>query len=130
MDMNMNPWLARVYIIALIFVGSVSYTVAAYYHLKIENWTFLKAFAIALPLILIEYQFSIRGNHHAHETLKMNAVQITLITMAFYFINAWILNKVVLKKHKIVVWREVGVLGLLVCAVVLSAAGTDESIVP
>jgi uncharacterized protein (DUF486 family) len=118
----------RAYVILLIFIGSVSYTVAAYYHLRIENWTFLKAFAIALPLILIEYQFSIRGNHHAHESLRMNAVQITLLTMAFYFINAWVLNKFILKKHAIVWWRELGVLGILVAAVLLSATGTNDGI--
>jgi|APGre2960657373_1045057.scaffolds.fasta_scaffold49708_3 uncharacterized protein (DUF486 family) len=121
--------LVRAYVILLIFIGSVSYTVAAYYHLRIEKWTFLKAFAIALPLILIEYQFSIRGNHHAHDTLKMNAVQITLLTMAFYFINAWVLNKFILKKHAIVWWREIAVFILLVSAVVLSAMGTTEAVV-
>lgn len=94
------------FIIGCIFIGSVSYTVAAYYHLKLEKWSFLKAFAIALPLILIEYQFSIRGNFNAKHILNMNAVQITLITMTFYFINSWILNYFFLKA-RVVWWREV-----------------------
>jgi uncharacterized protein (DUF486 family) len=106
--------------ILFIFIGSVSYTVAAYYHLSLTNWTFLKAFAIALPLILIEYQFSIRGNHYAYSLLKMNAVQITLLTMTFYFINSWILNYFILKKHAVVWWREVTAFILIVLAMSLS----------
>jgi uncharacterized protein (DUF486 family) len=98
-------WREWVFIIGLIFVGSLSYTVAAYYHLKLEHWSFVKAFAIALPLILIEYQFSIRGNYEAKNLLKMNAVQITIMTMSFYFINAWMLNYFFLKAP-VIWWRE------------------------
>ena len=65
----------------------------------------MKAFAIALPLILIEYQFSIRGNYEAKNLLKMNAVQITIMTMSFYFINAWMLNYFFLKAP-VIWWRE------------------------
>lgn len=95
----------KLFIILLIFLGSLAYTTAAYYHLKIKNWTFAKALLIAIPFILIEYQFSIRGNYHAHNILKLNALQITLLTMTFYFINAWLLNYFVLK-NKVVWWRE------------------------
>jgi uncharacterized protein (DUF486 family) len=95
-----------VFIISLIFLGSISYTLAAYYHLKLHNWSFLTAFAIALPLILIEYQFSMRGNHGAKTILGLNIVQITLMTMAFYFINSWLLNYFVIKQP-VVWWREV-----------------------
>ena len=65
----------------------MSYTIAAYYHLKLRNWSFLTAFAIAIPFILVEYQFSIRGNRAAKDVLRLNAVQITLVTMTFYFIQ-------------------------------------------
>jgi uncharacterized protein (DUF486 family) len=106
--------------ILFIFIGSVSYTVAAYYHLSLTNWTFPKAFAIALPLILIEYQFSIRGNHYANTMLKMNAVQITLLTMSFYFVNAWVLNYFFLRKHAVVWWREITAFILIVVAMGLS----------
>ena len=95
-----------IFVIGLIFIGSVSYTIAAYYHLKLTNWSFLTAFAIALPLILIEYQFSIRGNYAAQHVLGLNAIQITLITMSFYFVNVWILNYFFLKQP-VVWWREV-----------------------
>ena len=94
-----------VFILGLIFLGSVFYTVAAYFHLKMEQWDFMKAFLIAVPFLLIEYQFSLRGNYYAKEHLLMNAVQITLLTMIFYFFNAWILNYFFLKQP-IVWWRE------------------------
>lgn len=93
------------FILGLIFLGSVSYTIAAYFHLKLEQWTFLKAFLIAVPFLLIEYQFSLRGNYYAKKHLLMNAVQITILTMIFYFFNAWLLNYFVLKQP-MVLWRE------------------------
>jgi dipeptide/tripeptide permease len=93
------------FILSLIFIGSVSYTIAAYFHLKLEQWTFLKAFLIAVPFLLIEYQFSLRGNYYAKKHLLMNAVQITILTMIFYFFNAWLLNYFVLKQPMIW-WRE------------------------
>ena len=98
-------WLHWVFIIGLIYIGSVSYTIAAYYHLKIKNWSFALAFALAVPLILIEYQFSIRGNRAASHVLQLNAVQITTLTMTFYFINSWLLNYFFLKQP-VVWWRE------------------------
>ena len=94
-----------VFILGLIFLGSVSYTVAAYFHLKMEKWDFLKAFLIAVPFLLIEYQFSLRGNYYAKQHLMMNAVQITILTMIFYFFNAWILTHFFLKQP-LVWWRE------------------------
>lgn len=78
---------------------------AAYFHLKMEQWDFMKAFLIAVPFLLIEYQFSLRGNYYAKQHLLMNAVQITLLTMIFYFFNAWILTYFFLKQP-IVWWRE------------------------
>lgn len=98
-------WWHYFFILGLIFLGSLSYTVAAYFHLKLEKWTFLKAFLIAVPFLLIEYQFSLRGNYYAKKHLMMNVVQITILTMIFYFFNAWLLNHLVLK-HPIVWWRE------------------------
>jgi membrane protein YdbS with pleckstrin-like domain len=107
------------FIIGLIFIGSISYTIAAYYHLKLTNWSFLTAFAIALPLILIEYQFSIRGNFAAKHILNLNAIQITLLTMTFYFINSWILNYFFLK-HPVIWWRETLAFIAIIIAFLLS----------
>jgi hypothetical protein len=35
----------------------------------------------------------------------MNVVQITIVTMIFYFFNAWLLNHIVMK-DPIVLWKE------------------------
>jgi uncharacterized protein (DUF486 family) len=86
-------------------MGSVFYTMAAYLHLKMDEWTFLKALLIAIPFVFIEYQFSLRGNYYAKQHLLMNTVQITVLTMIFYFFNAFLLNYFVLQ-HPVVVWRE------------------------
>lgn len=121
-----NPsLLAWIYILGLIFLGSVSYTIAAYYHLKLDNWSFLTAFAIAIPLILIEYQFSIRGNFYANEILQLNALQITVLTMTFYFINVWALNYFVLKQP-IIWWRE---LLAFMCIILAFLLATNRRIV-
>ena len=93
------------FILGLIFIGSVTYTIAAYFHLKLENWTFMKAFLIAIPFLFIEYQFSLRGNYYAKTHLLMNPVQITILTMIFYFVNAWLLTYFFLKLP-VVWWRE------------------------
>lgn len=75
------------------------YTFASYYHLKFkgENWTFLKAFLLAMPLVAVEYIFSLNGNHFAHTWLNMSAKNILILTMCFYFINLHLLNTFVLK---------------------------------
>lgn len=115
-----NPSLYHnIYIFILIFLGSVAYTFASYYHLKMNNWTFTKALLIAIPIVLIEYQFSLRGNFLASTILSMNAVQIALITMTFYFINTWLLNYFLLK-HPIVWWREILAFTLIILAFVVT----------
>ena len=98
-------WWHWVFILGLIFTGSVSYSVAAYFHRKMEEGDLLKAVLIGVPFLLIEYQFSLRGNYYAKQHLLMNAVQITILTMIFYFFNAWILTYFFLKQP-IVWWRE------------------------
>jgi uncharacterized protein (DUF486 family) len=117
-------WKEWLFIIGMIFIGSVSYTIAAYYHLKIKNWSFLMAFAIAIPLILIEYQFSIRGNHAAKDILNLNAIQITLITMAFYFVNSWVINMLFLKQ-KVIWWRETLAFVCIIAAFLLSTTSRN-----
>jgi uncharacterized protein (DUF486 family) len=93
-------------IISLIYIGTVFYVIASYYHLQIKNWTLLKSLIIAIPIVLCEYQFSLRGNYLAHNVLKLNSIQIVLITMVFYFINAWLLNYFILKNN-VIWWREI-----------------------
>ena len=119
---NSPSWWHWIFVLGLIFIGSVAYTIAAYYHLKMEQWTFLKAFLIAVPFLLIEYQFSLRGNQYARTHLNMNAVQITILTMIFYFFNAWILNLFVLK-HPMVWWREISAFFFILMAFLITTRG-------
>jgi len=102
---NALGYIEIITIFMMIYLGTALYIIASYYHLKIKNWTFLKALVLALPIVLCEYQFSLRGNYLANTILKFNAVQIVLITMIFYFINAWLLNIFVLKQS-VIWWRE------------------------
>lgn len=81
--------------IILIFCGTLFYVGASYIHLGIKEWTFAKALSIAIPLVLIEYIFSLNGNKLAH-TNGWSSSNIMLMTMCFYFINIIILNKVYL----------------------------------
>ena len=102
--------------ILFIYIGTWFYTLAAYLHLKLgDSWTVLRALSIAIPLVLIEYQFSIRGNHAANTIHKLNVLQILIITLCFYFVNLWLLNVFILK-NPIIWWREI------VCFVFILAA--------
>lgn len=110
-----------IFIFGLIFAGSVAYTIAAYYHLKLDDWSFTKGLLIAIPMVLIEYMFSIRGNHYAKAILNLNAIQITLLTVTFYFINAWALNYFVLKQN-VIWWREMIAFVFIILAFLVTTA--------
>jgi uncharacterized protein (DUF486 family) len=106
-------------ILSLIYIGTIFYTLAAYYHLKIKDWTIIKALSLAIPLVIIEYSFSLRGNRQANQILNMNVLQILIITMTFYFINAWLLNYFLLK-NKLNVMREIISFILIIAAFYIS----------
>lgn len=80
---------------ALIYVASCFYVLAQYYHLHLTHWSFLKALLIALPLVIIEYSFSLNGNKLANQT--MSPPQILSMTIGFYVLNVIILNILVFK---------------------------------
>ena len=103
----------------LIYIGTVFYTIAAYFHLKLKNWTFIIAYAIALSCVIMEYQFSLRGNYYASHILNINPVQILIVTTCFCFINVMILNFFVLK-YPIKLWREFLSLLLIIAAIIVS----------
>jgi hypothetical protein len=84
--------------IFFIYLGTLFYVTASYFHLSIRNWTFLTAFLIALPLVCIEYQFSLRGNRAAVDSHAMNPIQVLIVTLCFYFVNLWLLNYFVLSR--------------------------------
>ena len=85
---------------SLIFLGTIFYTIASYYHLSYnKNWTFLKALAIAIPFVLIEYTFSLRGIHHSYKYLNHSTSTILIITIIFCFISMWLFNYFILKNR-------------------------------
>jgi len=107
-------------VLALIYVGTIFYTMAAYYHLYMkDNWTFAKAYLLAAPFVLMEYIFSLRGNHYAVKILDWSPLQILVVTTAFYFINIWILNKLVIKQ-KTNVLRELVAILMVIGAFIVS----------
>jgi len=112
----MKYTLKNIGILFLIYVGTIFYTLAAYYHLTFGNkWRFIDAFLVAIPLVVIEYTFSLPGNHYANLILKLSAQNILTITVCFYFINLWLLNYFVLK-HKVNMIREIVAFILIIMA--------------
>jgi hypothetical protein len=104
--MNNNLLSDKIKILLLIYIGTIFYALASFFHLSIKEWSFKKAFLIAMPLVAIEYIFTLNGNKKANEILKFNPLQILLITMSFYFINIWLLNYFIIK-NKINPIREI-----------------------
>ena len=112
--MNFN--IKTIGIVSLVYIGTIFYTFAAYYHLKYKtNWTFAKAFILAIPFVLIEYMFSLHGNHYANTVIGMSAQSILIMTVCFYFCNLWLLNYFVLK-HTVNAWREIIAFTLVIMA--------------
>jgi hypothetical protein len=73
---------------------------------------------IAIPIVCIEYFFSLQGNKNLNKN-NVNPVSIVIVTMCFYFINTWILNYFVIK-NKINTGRELLSFILIIIAFVLS----------
>ena len=103
-----------------VYIGTVMYTLASYYHLSLKDWSFFKALKIAIPLVLIEYTFSLRGNRILNDTFNINPIEILLITMCFYFVNTWLLNYFVIK-NKLTTAKEIISFILILMAFYLSS---------
>lgn len=119
--MNLKSVFLYAGILLLIYTGSVCYVLASYYHLKLgENWRFFTALAIAIPIVLVEYTFSLHGNHYANKYLDLTALDILIITMCFYFVNLWVLNRFVLKHRPHKIWMEIVAFILIIIAFVIT----------
>ena len=103
-----------------IYIGTIFYVLASYYHLSIQDWSLKKALILAIPFVCIEYFFSLRGNRQLNEIHNINAIEILLITMCFYFINMWLLNYYVIK-NKVNLAKEVLSFILILSAFYLSS---------
>lgn len=112
-----------------IYIATLFYTLASYYHLTLKEWNIRKALFIAIPLVIIEYMFSLRGNHSLNEDFKINPISIMLITMCFYFVNTWLLNYFIIK-NKINPFREIISFVLILIAFYISTnAGKQRMII-
>jgi len=103
--------------LGLIYLASWCYVFASYYHLKLSDWTFLRAAAIALPVVFIEYIFKLNGVKLA--SFSLNPLQIVIITVAFYTVNIILLNILVLKQP-VNYLREFVALLLILIAILVS----------
>lgn len=103
----------------LIYIGTVFYVLAGYMHLSFKRWTFKRALIVAMPLVLIEYIFTLNGNRRAHKFMGLSAQQILLTTMVFYFVNLWILNYLLLS-HEVHLFNELIAFALIIGAFMIS----------
>lgn len=105
----------------LIYIGTVFYVIAAYYHLTFrERWYFMKAYMIAIPFVLLEYCFSLNGNYYMHYIMDYSPLDILIITMCFCFINLWLLNYFILKHTGHNIYMEVFCFCLVITAFILT----------
>lgn len=103
--------------VGLIYIGTIFYVIAAYYHLKLnEKWSFWRALMIAIPFVLVEYCFSLNGNYYMHHALDYSPMDILNITMCFYFVNLWLMNYFVLHHTIHNVYKEIVCFGLILGA--------------
>ncbi len=86
---NLNP-LA----ILFIFIACIIYTIASYAlplgATGLTDWT---AILYAMPIVFLEYNFSIRGNRMAHKD-GASSFEILNLTIIFYFVSLLLVNKV------------------------------------
>lgn len=86
---NMNPLF-----ILFIFIAAIVYVCASYAlpigAAGLTDWT---AILYAMPLVFLEYNFSIRGNRMAHAE-GLTSFEILNLTIIFYFISLLLVNKV------------------------------------
>ena len=115
---TMNKWLA----ILFIYLGSCCYTVASFYHLSFEKqWTFMKAYMLALSFVAIEYIFNVTGNKGANQYITV--FQIMILIIVFDLVNLAIINTLLLKNkfH----WRD-GVSMILILIALLLSTNTRQ----
>jgi hypothetical protein len=110
----LNKWQA----ILMIYIGSVCYTIASFYHLSFgEQWTFWRAYALAIVFVSIEYIFNVIGIRECNRYISV--FQIMILVIAFDLINLYAIN-VIFLKNTLRPWREFVSLALIGVAVFIS----------
>lgn len=117
----MNKWGA----IFLIYLGSVCYTIASFFHLSFgSEWTFVRAYIIGLLFVSVEYVFNILGNKHANRYITV--FQIMLLIIAFDLVNLYVINAILLKND--VNYVRDGICLLLIgAAIYISSTGMQST---
>jgi len=117
----MNKTLLQLFSLLLIYLGTICYVFAAYYHLTMhEKWNFWKAYLIAIPIVFIEYIFSLHGNYYMHSIFDYSPIEILIITISFCFINLWLMNFFILKHKKYNIYKEFLCFLLIITAFLLT----------
>lgn len=84
-------------VLFFIFLSALLYVFASFYHLKYnDDWSFPKAFMIAMPIVFVEYIFVLYGNLWAYRHLHMTPSTILIINTVFCFLCIWWFNYYVL----------------------------------
>ena len=92
-----------------------------FYHLSLgENWTFRKAYALAIVFVLIEYLFNVLGNRRASEALTV--VQLMVLVSVIDFMVLFVMNSLVLH-NPVYPLRDGASIVLLLVALVVSTQG-------
>ncbi len=81
-----------------IFIAAVIYIMASFAFPIHGGLSVGNAILLAMPLVFVEYNFSLRGNKIAHAN-GATTFEILTLTMIFYFISLFIIDKL-LKKHE------------------------------
>ena len=111
--------IGKVLSIVILYIGTCFYTTASFYHLRLNHWNFWSGYAMAIPLVCIEYIFNIWGTKRANMN-GLNVVQIMIMIIAFYMLNIWLMNVFVLRQT-VVAWREAMAMILLCGSVAVSS---------
>lgn len=83
--------------VLFIFIASLVYVIASYAVPIYSGLSVWKSILLAMPLVFIEYNFSIRGNRRAHED-GYKPLQILTLTIVFYYIAMFIMEKLLSPK--------------------------------
>lgn len=88
----------KVYALILMFFSAIFYTIASYFHLSFvkDEWTIYNALIVAMPIVYLEYNCSLRGIRMAHdEGISSNKIFLIIVCMCFFAL--YVLNKLILK---------------------------------
>jgi uncharacterized protein (DUF486 family) len=87
----------KTYAMVLLLAASILYTFASFFHLSFvnEKWSITKALMIAMPIVFLEYNCSLRGIKLAHDN-GFTSNQIFIIIICMCFVCLFVLNKLVL----------------------------------